>query len=219
MTGSVNWSLLEANQMSKIKYFIQQSWLLIIASFFFGILIAVANAAWSPKIEQNKIDKINRLMSGLLPQAKQFDSPAELEIKSAKGKKAKSKVYKALSDSGVCVGWAFTAAGPGFADKIELIIAVNASFQKFAGFAVIASYETPGFGSRIKEEYFSSQFKNAPAGKLELVKTGDAEKPDSEIIAISGATVSSEAVVKIFNTYIDKIKEQLQNKGLLDDVK
>ena len=158
-------------------------------------------------------------MSSLLPGARQFDSGTELEVESGKGKKAKSKVYKALSESGECVGWAFTATGPGFADKIELIVAVDSSFRKFAGFAVIASNETPGFGSRIKEEYFISQFKNAPADKLELVKTGDDQKIDSEIVAISGATVSSEAVVKIFNTYIGKIKEQLQEKGILDGVK
>ena len=45
--------------MVKIKHFIQQSWLLIISSFLFGLLIAIANAAWSPRIEQNKIDKLN----------------------------------------------------------------------------------------------------------------------------------------------------------------
>lgn len=205
--------------MSKIKYFVQQSWLLIIASFFFGLLIAFANAAWSPRIEQNKVDKINRLLTGLLPEANQFNSVTELKIELTKGKKATSKVYKAVSDSGGCTGWAFTAEGPGFVDKIELIIAVDSGFQKFAGFAVIASNETPGFGSRIKDRYFKSQFKNAPFDKLELVKTGDNEKKDSEIVAISGATVSSEAVVKIFNTYIDKIKEQLQDKGLLNGVK
>ncbi|MHC4216649.1 MAG: hypothetical protein ACYSWP_25160 [Planctomycetota bacterium] len=37
---------------------------------------------------------------------------------------------------------------------------------------------------------------------------------DTEIIAISGATVSSEAVVKTFNMYIEVVKEQLQKKGL-----
>jgi hypothetical protein len=34
-------------------------------------------------------------------------------------------------------------------------------------------------------------------------------------VAISGATVSSEAVVKIFNTYTGEIKKQLQQKGLI----
>ena len=64
-----------------------------------------------------------------------------------------------------------------------------------------------------------SQFKKAPAGKFELVKTGDDKKIDSEIVAISGATVSSEAVVKIFNTYIEQIKKQLRVKEVTDNGK
>jgi Na+-translocating ferredoxin:NAD+ oxidoreductase RnfG subunit len=77
------------------------------------------------------------------------------------------------------------------------------------------SNETPGFGDKIKKDYLGDQFKGAPAGELVLVKTGDDKKIDSEIVAISGATVSSEAVVKTFNVYIDKIKEQLRAKGLI----
>ena len=58
--------------MSKIKYFMQQSWLLIVASFFFGLLIAVTSAGLSPRIIQNEINKRNRLVSLLLPEAKNF---------------------------------------------------------------------------------------------------------------------------------------------------
>lgn len=205
--------------MSKIKYFIQQSWLLIISSFFFGLLIAVANVAWSPRIEQNKISKLNFLMRGLLPEAKSFVSETELEIKSPGGKKIKSKVYKALSGTGKCVGWAFNTSGSGFADKVELVIAVDENFAKLAGFDVLASNETPGFGDRIKLPNWRSQFEGAPAGELKLVKTGDVMKVDSEIVAISGATVSSEAVVKIINNSITQVKEQMQEKGLISDGK
>lgn len=204
--------------MSKIKHFIEQSWLLIVASFFFGLLIATANTAWSPRIEQNKIAKINDLMSGLLPKAKKFELAVELQIKSAKGKKVKSNVYKGLAE-GQCLGWAFNCAGSGFADKIELIVAVDGDFENFAGYAVLASNETPGFGDRIKLPYYRHQFEGAPAVKLELAKTGDAKKIDSEIVAISGATVSSEAVIKIINNSVAQVKKQMREKGLIGDGK
>jgi len=45
--------------LKNIKYFIEQSWLLIVASFVFGLLLAVTNAAWQPRIIQNEIDKFN----------------------------------------------------------------------------------------------------------------------------------------------------------------
>jgi electron transport complex protein RnfG len=203
----------------KIKYFIQQSWLLITASFCFGLLIAVTNAALAPRIEQNKIGKLNSLMRGLLKEAEKFEPIAEFEIESAKSKKVKTNVYKALSKSNECVGWAFNCQGPGFADKIELVVAVDKDFEKITGFDCLASNETPGFGDRIKLPYYRNQFAGAPAGKLELVKTGSAEKIDGEIVAITGATVSSEAVVKIINNSIPQVKERMQEKGLVGNGK
>ncbi len=202
--------------MLKIKHFIQQSWLLIAASFFFGLLIAVTSAALSPRIEQNKINKRNRLVGALLPEAKDFvPVEGEIEIESIQGKKETVEVFRAMSEAGECVGWSFNAIGPGFADKIELIVAVDNNFEKFAGFDVLASAETPGFGNQIKFDYFRDQFKGAPAEGLKLATSGDNTKIDSEIIAISGATISSEAVVDIISNAITQIKKQMQQKGLI----
>jgi Na+-translocating ferredoxin:NAD+ oxidoreductase RnfG subunit len=47
------------------------------------------------------------------------------------------------------------------------------------------------------------------------VKIGDAGKIDNEIVAISGATVTSTAVINIFNKSVISVKEQLQKKGLI----
>ena len=199
--------------MLKIKYFIQQSWLLIVASFFFGLLIAVTNAALSPRIVQNKINKRNRLVGAMLPDAKDFVLlEAEIEIESIQGKKEKIEVYRAMSEAGECVGWAFNAAGSGFADKIELVVAVDKDFEKLAGFDVLASNETPGFGDQIKYDYYRDQFKGALAEELKLISSGDPKKIDAEIVAISGATVSSESVVEIINNFLTQIKEQMPKK-------
>ena len=206
--------------MSKIKHFIEQSWLLIAASFCFGLLIAVTDAALSPRIRENKETKLNRLTADLLPEAKRVvEVEEEIEVKLAGGKKEKVKVYKAMSEAGECVGWSFNASGQGFADKIELVVAVDKNFEKIAGFNVLVSNETPGFGDRIKSSYYRSQFVGAPAEKLQLVKTGDPKKIDSEIVSITGATVSSEAVIGIINTFLIRIKEQMQQKELIGNGK
>ncbi len=203
--------------MLKIKHFIQQSWLLIVASFFFGLLIAVTNAALSPKIVQNKINKRNRLVGALLPDAKNFVLDKEIEIESIQGKKEKIEVYRAMSEEDECVGWSFNADGSGFADKIELVVAVDKDFEKLAGFDVLASNETPGFGDQIKYDYYRDQFKGAPAEELKLVTSGEPKNIDAEIVAISGATVSSEAVVEIINSFLTQIKEQMQQKGQISN--
>ncbi|MGD8786273.1 MAG: FMN-binding protein [Phycisphaerales bacterium] len=211
--------------MGKIKYFVQQSWLLIAASFAFGLLIAVANASLEPRIKQNEKDKLDNLMKSLIGQAEDFQMAAEqVEVTGDKGKVEKTDIYKALDGNGKSIGFAFVAVGAGFADKIKLVIAVDGECEKFLGFKVLASNETPGFGSKIAIDTdesdidFVDQFKGALAGEVELIKTGKIEVIkviDSQIAAISGATVSSEAVVKIFNTYTGEIKKQLQQKGLI----
>jgi electron transport complex protein RnfG len=204
----------------KIKYFIQESWLLIVSSFCFGLLIAVTDAALSQRIEQNKTDKLNNLTKALLPQAGTFQPlDAEFEVVIEAGKKQTTRVYKALSETGECVGWSFNAAGTGFADKIELVVAVDKDFQKLAGFEVLSSNETPGFGDRIKSSYYRSQFVGAPAERLKLLKTGNPANIDSDIVAITGATVSSQAVVNIINNFMTQIRDQMQQKGLIGNVK
>ncbi len=205
--------------MNKIKNFIQQSWLLIVASFCFGLLIAVTNAALSPRIRQNEINKRNRLVSALLPEAKDFILLDEqIEIQSLQGKK-NIEIYRAVSEADECVGWSFEAAGSGFADKIRLVVALDKNFEKIAGFDVLSSNETPGFGDQIKYDYYRDQFKGAPAGELKLVTIGERDKIDSEIVVISGATISSEAVVEILNNSITQVKEQMRKKGIIGNDK
>ena len=186
------------------------------ASFCFGLLIAVANAAWQGKILQNEEDKFNNLAKEMLPDANSFEMALEeIEVDLGKGKQKAITIKKAVADDGKCVGWAFKCEGSGFADKIKLVLTFDAGFEKLKGFGVLASNETPGFGDQIKLPYYRKQFIGAPAEKLVLSKTGDPEKIDSEIVAISGATVSSEAVVHIVNTFLPQIKNQIQTKGLV----
>lgn len=195
-----------------------QSWLLIVASFCFGLLIAITNAAWSPRIIKNEKDKLDNLMKGLINDASHFEIVTEkAKLPGDKGRIPQTDIYEALDKDGKGTGFVFIGSGPGFSDRIKLVIAVDNTCEKLFGFDVLSSNETPGFGSRINEESFRNQFAGAPAAKLELVKTGKPEDIDNQIVAISGATVSSEATVKIFNAYIEGIKEHLRVKGLIDN--
>lgn len=200
-----------------IGNYLKQSWLLIVCSFAFGLLLALTNAAWSGKIEQNKVEKLNGLMRSLITNADKFELILEdVPVELGKGKIAKADIYKAISVKGDIEGFCFNAEGAGFADKIELVIAVDAAFEKIAGYSVLASNETPGFGDKIKGDYYRGQFRDAPVGTLNLYKQGSPDKIDGDIIAISGATVSSTAVVGIFNNYLEQIKNQLVQKGLVN---
>ena len=206
--------------MVKLRYFIEQSWLLIVASFSFGLILAATNYALEPTITQNRINKLNRLARGLLPETKDFLPVEErIEIVSGRGQTEEIAVYKAVNENEECIGWSFTVGGSGFMDRIDLVVAVDAGFEKFEGYDVLMSNETPYIGDKIKNDYYRDQFDGAPIGGLKVLTSGNAGKIDSEIIAISGATISSEAVVAILNSAVVKLKEQMQKKGLIGNGK
>jgi electron transport complex protein RnfG len=194
-----------------ILFFLQESWLLMVSAVVFGCLLAALNAVWSPKIAANQQTKFTELAAGLLTGAANFKDAGAING---------TVIMKGLEADGTLAGWAFVCEGSGFADKIKLVVAVDAAFEKMAGFGVLSSNETPGFGDKITIKpkdrgFFQPQFIGAPATGLTLTKTGDASVIDGEIIAISGATVSSEAVVTILNASLPPIKEAMKAKGLL----
>jgi electron transport complex protein RnfG len=202
---------------SKIKYFFEQSWLLIVASFFFGLLIAVTNAALKEKIDYNlNVYKYDKAANAVLPEAANFDMAIEeVTVESKSGKKLTTSVKKAVDSSGECLGWAFICQGKGFADNVQLLVIVDDNFKKMIGYGVLYSVETVGYGDQIRLPYYRNQFAGAPLEQFQLTKTGDDTIIDSEIVAISGATITSQAVVDMFNVFIPQVKEKMQAEGLI----
>jgi electron transport complex protein RnfG len=191
-----------------------------VASLAFGLLLAGANEYLDPLIKEQQAKRFSDLAGAMIQGASSFEQVSEepIVITSSKGKQIEVKsLKKGVDESGNVLGWAFEAAGSGFADKIKLVIAVDAKFETIKGFGVLLSNETPGFGDKIgkPDHPFVKQFAGTPAVELELSKIGSYDKIDTEIIAISGATVTSDAVLTIFNTYIGQVKAKLQEKGLL----
>ncbi len=203
--------------MPKFKLFLEQSWLLIVSSFFFGLMIAGANAAWKGKIDYNlNVYKFDKVAKEVLPEASKFEDVSDkFDVETGASSKVAVSLKKAKDENDKDIGWLFVCQGKGFADTIQLILAVDSSFSKIKGYGVLASSETPGFGQKINLPFYKDQFIGAPAGGLTLSKTGDPQKIDSEIVAISGATISSKAVVDILNRFLPQIKKSMQEKGVL----
>jgi electron transport complex protein RnfG len=205
--------------MSRLKHFVEQSWLLLASSFCFGLLIAVTNAALSGRIEMNKVAKLNELTKALLPAADRFQPvPAQIEVALPDGSKERMAIFEALSKDQQRVGWSFNVHGMGFSGAIEMVIAIDKDFQQIMGLDVLSSSETPGFGDRIKSDWYRAQFAGAPADRLTLVKVADPALKDAQIVALTGATVSSQAVVDTVNRFLAQVKDQMKQKGLMGNV-
>lgn len=189
--------------------FLKRSWLVIVAAFVFGLLVAVVNGALEERIANNAKEKLQKRMFELLDGADSFEIVA--------GDDGVVLYYIGKDASGGIVGYALKASDSGFADKIVLLVAFGSELKALRGFAVLKSNETPGFGDKIKtvgdgvKITFRDQFVNCPIDqKLMITKTGDKKKVDAEIVAVSGATVSSEAAGKIVNDAIGRMRELIQ---------
>lgn len=118
------------------------------------------------------------------------------------------KVFKSLK-GGEVIGRVYSVESKGYGGVISIAVGIDNS-GKTTGVKIVSHSETPGLGSKTQDEPFISQLKGiAPKAELTVVKMGGSK--EEEIDAVSGATISSKAVVKATQEAIDvdrKIKEK-----------
>jgi electron transport complex protein RnfG len=91
-------------------------------------------------------------------------------------------------------------AGPGFQDTIALLYGYLPREKQVVGMEILESRETPGLGDKIyKDADFVAEFSAlAVEPEIVAVKKGTATQPN-QVDSITGATISSKAVVRIIN--------------------
>ena len=195
--------------------FLKQSWLVIAAALVFGLMVSGIFGQLDPIIKENEWKKLKQSMENLLSAATVFIPKDENgdTIQEEEEKTVSYYVgYESQEPNGVTsglVGYAITAIGSGFADKIQLLVGFDGQVGKVLGIAILKTNETPGFGDKIKDAEFKDQFRDCPAVKLSVVKTGDRSVADEQIVAITGATISSEAVATIVNGALNNMRDLL----------
>lgn len=196
-----------------------QAWLVLLLATLFGTALAGIQAKLGPVIEANKVKetmvKIPVLVLGEDLAAELAADNQTLTIKSRvveikkNGTTKYYTVYDAWLPEGKMVGHVVKAAGQGYADKIELLVGVDAQGKRITGLFVLEQKETPGLGAKILEDAWRGQFKEKSTEKtLSVVKGGEVK--DDEIDAISGATISSKSVTGIVNTTVADVASKLQ---------
>ena len=96
-----------------------------------------------------------------------------------------------------------TAQEPGFQEEVLLMIGFEPSSGKLIGFKVLDEKETPGLGDKIERDTsFSSQFPGRVA-PLKGVKSRNSANL-SDVQTITGATISSRAVIRIINHAVER---------------
>jgi electron transport complex protein RnfG len=121
-------------------------------------------------------------------------------------------VYKAVNADGTSGGWIITASSRGYSGPIQVVtgIATNGTITNTK---ISQITETPGLGMKALDAKFLSQLSGfLPKSALKTVKTP--KTAPEQIEAISGATITSDAVVKAVNLSIDLAAELNKAKVL-----
>jgi electron transport complex protein RnfG len=118
----------------------------------------------------------------------------------AQAEKGEASVFAGFDAAEKLVGYAIPGAGPGFQDIIRLLYGYVPGQRKVVGMEILESRETPGLGDKIyKDAAFVANFDDlAIDPEIVTVKKGKKVAPN-EVDAITGATISSKAVVRIIN--------------------
>ena len=179
------------------------SGILFIITAVVALLLGFVNQITADKIEQNLQQEQTAARQTVLCEAETF-LPIEY---SADGDGAVSQIFVGQAQ-GKTVGYCVSVSTTGFGGAMELMVGVSETWQ-VEGVAIISHSETPGLGSKAQSPEFCGQFvgKNAE-DTLKVVK--NEAKHEREIVAISGATITSKAVTKGVNAALAavlKVKE------------
>ena len=173
-----------------------------VAGLLSGIAIVGAFEITKPMIEANRARALRQAVFEVVPGAERLQRLAERDgaLVPASGEAAgEPSVYAGYGPGGEFLGYAIPGEAPGYQDIIKLLYGFNPARQRVIGMQILESRETPGLGDRIyKDPDFVGAFRDlAIEPEIELVTDGaDAA---NQVDGITGATISSLAVVKIIN--------------------
>lgn len=107
------------------------------------------------------------------------------------------EIMAAKDDSGETLGYAFTiTSSEGYGGDIQFAMGVQ-NDGTLNGISILSIEETAGLGMKANTEEFKNQFKDKRVEKFQYTKSG--ATADNEIDAISGATITTNAMTNGVN--------------------
>lgn len=165
-----------------------------------SIFLAATNILTQPSIGAQKAKSDALAKHEVMPTAKSF-----------KEKTLSGKEYSVgLNDQGETLGYLFCTEAKGYSGTINIMIGILKD-STISGIKILSHNETPGLGANIENKTFIKQFiKKAPLNGFNLKNNNQSLEG---VNAITGATISSNAVKDAVNKAIALFKEISDNGG------
>ena len=153
-------------------------------------LLAGMNSLTKARIIAQAQAEENSALIEVMPQAKHFEPIRKGE---------EIIYYKVRDKNNKFIGVAFKASGKGYSSVVDTLVGMTQD-GTITAIKILNQNETPGLGVRIAEPSFTGQFNNKNLQGL------------SEVQAITGATISSKAVIDSVKKKAQEIKDLIKNE-------
>ncbi len=187
---------------------------LTVAGLLSGLAIVSAYELTRPVIAANQARALRAAVFEVVPGAERLQRLVWRGEALAPGEAdGEPSIYAGYAADGRFLGYAIPGEGSGYQDTIGLLYGFDPGRRRVTGMEVLVSSETPGLGDRIyKDADFVGAFRDlAIEPEIELVKDG--ATADNQVDGITGATISSRAVVRILNEAHAEWLERLFEPG------
>lgn len=151
-------------------------------------LLAYTNSLTAPKIEALAIENEINSRKLVLSTAADFEESKVDDITYFIGK----------DSAGSTVGYVFTTVSKGYGGDVKVMVGINAD-GTVSGVEALELNETPGLGMNAQSPDFLSQF----VGKVLGISVAKNNPSDNEVQALTGATITSNAVTAAVNTALE----------------
>ena len=190
------------------------SWQLLLTLTVAGALAGLAVVLlydWTrPRVEAHKAAVLREAIEEVLHAPKRADTlwlvSGKLSITrpTVSDLSKVERVYLGYDAAGAATGYAIKVVEPGFSEAITLLIGYDAARRELLGMKVLESKETPGIADKVVLPVFTSQFRGrvAPLTGIKSDESAKMTTDKSAVVMITGATISSRAVLRGINKTI-----------------
>ncbi len=195
--------------ITKEDNFIKDAFILFAITLVSGILLGLVYEITKDPIEQATIASNNATYQEVLADASSFDEMAGSAEKIAEitdsgeidslgfGKVGLTSVLEGKDSGGDLVGYVVNSySNSSYGGKVAISVGFDTD-GVITGLGITETSDTPGLGLKARDASFRDQYIGKNADVLSVTKSGNAG--DDEIDAISGATVTSNAVTNAVN--------------------
>ena len=182
---------------SKAKEIIVPAVSLFLICVVVTALLALTNAVTAPKIDALAVETQEASKKQVLSSAASFSEEKQVEKDGVS-----YTYYDGLASDGNVMGYVFVTSAKGYGGDISVMVGVLGD-GTVAGVNILSINETAGLGMNAENQSFLDQFLGK-SGEIGVAKNNPS---DTEIQALTGATITSRAMATAVNTALSLYAE------------